>query len=60
MTKRSDQHGDNHSPPLTAYQVREGMWTAIKESQDQAGLRWSDDLRDFIEQTKQLVTLSEQ
>ena len=44
-----DQHGDNHSPPLTAYQVWEGMWTAIKEKQQETDPRLSDDLRDFIE-----------
>ena len=60
MTTHSDQPGDNHSPPLTAYQVWEGMWTAIKEKQQETDLRLSDDLHDFIEQTKQLVTLAEQ
>src|SRR6516164_7295587 len=50
----------NHDSPLTAYQVWEEMWTAIKEKQQETDLRLSDDLHDFIEQTKQLVTLAEQ
>jgi hypothetical protein len=50
----------NHDSPLTAYQVWEGMWVAIKEKQQETDLRLSDDLHDFIEQTKQLVTLAEQ
>src|SRR5262245_58453341 len=36
------------------------MWTAIKEKQQESDLRLSDDLHDFIEMTKQLVTLAEQ
>src|SRR6516225_8221842 len=57
MTKRNQ---NDHDSPLTAYQVWEGMWTAIKEKLQETDLRLSDDLRDFIEQTKQLVTLAEQ
>jgi len=57
MTKHNK---NDHDSPLAAYQVWEGMWTAIKEKQQETDLRLSDDLHDFIEQTKQLVTLSEQ
>jgi hypothetical protein len=60
MTNRGDRHGENHSPPLTAYQVWEGLWVALKERQDQADLRLSDDLQEFMEQTKQLVSLAEE
>jgi hypothetical protein len=60
MTLHSDQYEENHGPPPTAYQVWEGMWVALKERQDQADLRLSDDLQEFIDQTKQLVTLAEQ
>jgi hypothetical protein len=35
------------------------MWTAIMEKQQGTDLRLSDDLQEFIEQTKQLVTLAE-
>jgi hypothetical protein len=60
MTKPSEEHEENYGLPLDAYQVWEGMWVALKERQEQADLRLSDDLHDFIEQTKQLITLAEQ
>ena len=56
MTKKNN----NDDSPLAVYQVWEEMWTAIKEKQQETDLRLSDDLHDFIEQTKQLVTLAEQ
>ena len=57
MTK---QKNNNHDSPLAIYRAWEDMWVAIKEKQQEADLRLSDDLHDFIEQTKQLVTLAEQ
>src|SRR6516162_4967351 len=57
MTKHNENENDS---PLAVYQVWEEMWTAMKEKQQETDLRLSDDLHDFIEQTKQLVTLAEQ
>jgi hypothetical protein len=57
MTKHNENENDS---PLAVYQVWEGMWVALKEKQQETDLRLSDDLHDFIEQTKQLVTLAEQ
>src|SRR6516165_8299985 len=57
MTKHNE---DDHDSPLAVYQVWEEMWMAIKEKQQGTDLRLSDDLQEFIEQTKQLVTLAEQ
>jgi hypothetical protein len=56
MTKHNENDNDS---PLAVYQVWEEMWTAIMEKQQGTDLRLSDDLQQFIEQTKQLVTLAE-
>src|SRR5262245_2098451 len=57
MTKHNENDNDS---PLAVYQVWEEMWTAIMEKQHGTDLRLSDDVQEFIEQTKQLVTLAEQ
>lgn len=60
MTKGKDQHDKNHDLPQATYQAWEAMWVSLKERQGQADLRLSNDLRDFVELTKQLVRLAEQ
>jgi len=57
MTKHNENANDS---PLAVYQVWEEMWTTLQEKQQGTDLRLSDDLQEFIEQTKQLVTLAEQ
>src|ERR1051325_345720 len=61
MTKRKDQHDENHDGSrLAALRAWEDTWTTLKERQEETDLRLSDELHEFIEQTKQLVALAEQ
>ena len=59
MTKRKDQHEENAGSLTAAYRLWEDMWLALKEKEEEADLRLSDDLHDFIEQTKKLVAIGE-
>ena len=60
MTNRKDEHDENHGSSLAALRAWEDMWTALKETQKETDLRLSDELHEFVEMTKQLVTLGDQ